>query len=68
MQVCEILQLVGDMISRVRWYFLISYKSSLIAAIRILFVSRRGGVIISVSGNQATVLVMRVADVTVTKT
>ena len=56
------------MISPVRWYFLIAYKSSLIAAIRILFVSGSRGGFISVSGSQATVSVMRVADVTVTNT
>ncbi len=55
------------MISPVRWYFLIACKRSLIAAIRISFVSGKGGVI-SVSGNQATVSVMRVADVAVTNT
>ena len=33
------------MISPVRWYFLIACKRSLIAAIRVSFVSGRGGVI-----------------------
>ena len=70
MQVCKILQLLSkswrdDFSGKV--VLLIACKRSLIAAIRISFVSGRGGVI-SVAGNQATVSVMRVADVAVTNT
>ena len=64
---CNSCARVGDIISPVRLYFLIAWSRSLIAATKISFVSGRGGVI-SVSGNQATVSVMRVADVAVAKT
>ena len=65
MEVSEILQLLSK-----SWrynlsmyiVFLYRCKRSLIAAIRISFVSGKGGVI-SVSGNQATVSIMRVAEV-----
>jgi hypothetical protein len=51
----------------VRVYFFIAWRKSLIAAMRISFVSGSGGVT-AVSGNQAIVSVMRGADVAVTWT
>ena len=61
---CKSWTRVGDKSSPTRLCFLIVFKKSLIAAINTSFAAGRGGVT-DVSGNQATVSVMR-ADVAVT--
>ncbi len=64
---CRSCTRVGGRSAPVRWYFLIAWRKSLIEAMSNSDVSGGGGVT-AVSGNQATVSVMRVADVSVTYT
>ena len=64
---CRSCTRVGGRSAPVRWYFLSAWRKSLIEAMSNSDMSTGGGVTV-VSGNQATVSVMRGADVAVTFT